>query len=479
MLPGVANLIDMGVHNSTIVNLKRGVLERVFFICKDGKYVQPPRPAPETFNSRMSDFKSELLRCMPPTTPTRREDFPLYYWGRKRTIYQNAVDSLSRRDVDATDAEVKCFVKAEKINFSAKKDPAPRVISPRDPRYNVAVGCYLKHIEHMLYRAIGQAFGGTTVSKGLNVEEVATLLREKWESFDDPVAIGLDASRFDQHVSQVALRWEHSIYQTVYKHDKLLERLLSYQLVNKCKGYTDDGKLKYTTHGTRMSGDMNTAMGNCLIMCGLIYSYAKARNVRVGLVNNGDDCVVIIERKKIHQFEQGLATWFEEMGFTMKVEDHVDVFERIVFCQMQPVYDGSKYIMVRNPVISIAKDSISIKPLDSESIFKKWIGAVGEGGVSLTGGIPILQSFYCCLERGSSGKRLKGDTTMETGWWYLTKGMQRKVSKVTSQARISFHAAFDITPDLQKAIEAYYDSYTPLYSKPHYGAPSRPNVWLN
>ncbi len=478
MIPGVANLVDMGVHNSSIVNLERGVLERVFFISKGGEFVRPPQPNPKTFMKRMSSFRRGLLQNVYSTTPTKREDFPLYYRGRKRTVYENAVDSLNRRDVDATDAQIRCFVKAEKINFTAKKDPAPRIISPRDPRYNVAVGCYLKHIEHMLYKAIARLYGSTTVSKGLNVEEVASLLKGKWDRVDDPVAIGLDASRFDQHVSRVALQWEHSIYNSIYG-DRELKRLLSYQLNNRCRGYTADGYLSYTTNGTRMSGDMNTAMGNCIIMCGLLHAYSTERNVKIELVNNGDDCVVIIRRKDLSRFENGLTSWFLEMGFTMKVEDHVDVFEQIKFCQMQPVNDGSKYVMVRNPIVSIAKDSISIKPLDSKSIYQKWLGAVGEGGVSLTGGIPILQSFYCCLERGSGGKRLKDDPTMETGWWYLSKGMARKVSKVSSQARYSFHLAFDIPPDLQVAVEEYYDSYTPTYRSPSFRPQSRPNIWVN
>jgi len=228
-----------------------------------------------------------------------------------------------------------------------------------------------------------------------------------------------------------------------------------------------------------MSGDMNTAMGNCIIMCGLIYTYARERKVPVQLVNNGDDCVVIISRRHLARFEHGLIDWFREMGFTMKVEDHVDVFEKIVFCQMQPVFDGSKYVMVRNPAVSIAKDAISIKPLDSKTMYEKWLGAVGEGGVSLTGGIPILQSFYLCLERGSHGRRLKDDPTMETGWWYLSRGMARKVSKVRDEARFSFYLAFDIPPDLQIAVEEYYDSYTPTYRTPMIRPTSRPNIWVN
>lgn len=478
MISGVANLTDLRVHNPTIVNLERGVLERVFFITKNGGFTRPPLPTSEIFNLRMSAVRSMIIRSLPSTTPTKRDDFPKFYRGRKQTIYRNAVESLKRRDVNATDAEIKCFVKAEKINFTAKKDPAPRVISPRDPRYNVAVGCYLKQIEHPLYNAIASAFGSATVSKGLNVEDVASLLRQKWVKTSNPVAIGLDASRFDQHVSEVALRWEHSIYNAVYQ-SKELRMLLNMQLRNKCRGYTSDGCLKYTTRGTRMSGDMNTAMGNCLIMCALIHSYASERRVKVELVNNGDDCVVIVAGKDQAKFECGLMAWFEEMGFTMKVEAPVRVFEQIQFCQMQPVFDGSKYVMVRNPVVSIAKDAISLKPLDSKGIFQKWIGAVGEGGLSLTGGVPILQSFYSCLERGSGGKRLKDDPTMETGWWYLSRGMHRKASKVTTAARVSFWLAFDISPDLQIAVERYYDSYTPIWGRPMFRPASRPNIWIN
>jgi len=478
MIGGLATTPDLGVHNSNIVNLERGVLERVFFV-KDGDgFSRPPQPIYGAFKRKLSYFKDIIVRGMLPTTPIKRQEFPLLYRGRRRTVYENAVASLTRKDVDAADARVKCFVKAEKINFSAKKDPAPRIISPRDPRYNVAVGCYLKPIEHSVYRSIANAFGDTTVAKGLNVEEVANLLWKKWSSFEDPVAVGLDASRFDQHVSIDALRWEHSVYNGIFR-DSQLAKLLSWQLRTKCVGYLPDGKLKYTTEGTRMSGDMNTAMGNCLIMCALVHAHAKEMHIPIKLVNNGDDCVVIMSSRHLRRYTAGLHNWFHDMGFNMKVEEPVRTFEQIEFCQMHPVFDGTTFIMVRNPNISIAKDSLSIKPLNSESIFRKWVGAVGEGGLSLTGGIPILQSFYMCMERASRGKRLKDDPTQETGWWFLSKNMHRKASNVADAARYSFYVAFDILPDMQVAVERYYDSFEPRWGKPELGWPSRPNIWLS
>ena len=478
MIGGVSTDLPLGVHNSNIQNLERGVLERVFYVKEGGQFVPPPRPAPGVFFQRLRQFKTLLVRRLPPTTPIRYEEFPTLYWGRKRSIYQRAVESLQRVDVKTTDAIIKCFVKAEKTDLEAKKDPVPRIISPRDPRYNVAVGCYLKKIEHTIYRCIGELFGTPTVAKGLNVEQVASLLRVKWEKFQHPVAIGLDASRFDQHVSRDALRWEHSVYNELYRHDKKLGWLLSLQLRNTCRGYTRDGRLKYTTDGTRMSGDMNTAMGNCLIMCALVYAYARSKKVPIELINNGDDCVVIMSRPNLKRFQQGFDSWFREMGFSMKVEKPVDIFERIEFCQMQPVFDGRSYVMVRNPRKSIAKDSISIKPLDHESLYRKWLGAVGEAGLSLTGGIPIMQEFYCCLERQSRGQRLRNDPTMETGWWFLSRGMERKYAPVTQAARYSFYLAFDILPDMQVAVERFYRKTSFGWKKPSVGPAHRPNIWL-
>jgi hypothetical protein len=85
----------------------------------------------------------------------------------------------------------KAFVKAEKINFTAKPDPAPRVIQPRDPRYNVEVGVYLRPLEHSIYRAIAEVYGGPTVMKGYSAEGVAQQMRGMWKSSAVPSRLGL------------------------------------------------------------------------------------------------------------------------------------------------------------------------------------------------------------------------------------------------------------------------------------------------
>lgn len=461
-----------GVHNSSIDNLERGMLERVYFVKGADGFTQPPRPLEGVYSQRLGYFRDLLVSHLPSTTPCDILEFPNFYRGRKQTIYEQAALSLLLQGVQRADADLKTFVKAEKINFTSKGDPAPRVIQPRDPRYNVEVGRHLRVLEPQLYKAIAKIFHDVTIFKGLNAVESGRLMAQKWNRYRKPVAIGLDASRFDQHVSVQALQWEHSIYNRVFK-SPLLRKLLSWQLKNRGKGFCKDGRIKYTVDGCRMSGDMNTALGNCIIMCALVHAYCKyAKIPNFSLANNGDDCVVIMESRYLHRFQRNLTNWFVEMGFTMKVEDPVYELERIEFCQTHPVYDGSDYIMVRNAPVSLAKDCISIKPLDSEKAYRKWIKAVGECGLSLTGGLPVYQDFYSGMIRaGGNVKAMSSDEpTLQTGMSMLAKGMDRCYRKVTDESRYSFWLAFGLMPDQQVAIEHYYATHTPVWATPKIGS---------
>ena len=145
---GFAPLCVYGVHNDSLNNLVRGVVERVLKVKgPDGKLRDAPAPLNGIFAERLSDYRTRLLRRVPKTTVIPFGEYHLSYTGRKQKMYKQAEESLLVRAVEKADAEVKTFVKAEKINFTAKGDPAPRVIQPRSPRYNASVGRYLKPFE--------------------------------------------------------------------------------------------------------------------------------------------------------------------------------------------------------------------------------------------------------------------------------------------------------------------------------------------
>jgi len=459
-IAGISDEVVIKPFNHTISALKRAVTERVFFVKENGHFVRPPKPL--NFSSRLERVRLLLLPLLPKTTPWSTKEFVESCKGAKKRRYEDASESLLQKPLSWEDSKVEVFVKREKTDFTSKADPVPRVISPRSPRYNLMVGKYLKKIEHRVFKSLRKLFGSHTVMKGFNAYVSANILRQKWDRFSEPVAIGLDASRFDQHVSVDALKWEHDIYLNCFynkKHRNKLANLLQWQLHNHCTGYAPDGSIKYNVEGTRMSGDMNTSLGNCVLMCSMVYAYALEKGVSLELANNGDDCVVIMERTDQKTFSEGLFEWFYDMGFNMKIEEPVYDFGKIEFCQTMPLFDGNRWLMVRKPSAVLSKDTTMLEPYQSKKQLANWMFAVGMGGLRLTGGLPVLQNFYrAYLRYGKPNQKPRSYLS-----WYqsqMVKNMDRDFGPVTSASRDSFFTSFGITPDEQIELENYFDSWT-------------------
>lgn len=475
-ITGLDTGLDFGVHNNSLKNLSRGLLERVFYV--EGKNgLEPPLPPKSgVFTDRLAYFGKRVAAIVGPHAPIEREQYPLLYSGRRRAIYSNALNSIGERPVTRHDAKLKTFVKAEKINFTAKPDPAPRVIQPRDPRYNVEVGRYLKLAEHSIYHAIDKIWGGPTVLKGYNISQLGTILHDIWGEFQRPCAIGFDAKRFDQHVSVAALRWEHSVYNRIFKCSNL-ERLLSYQLVNRGVGRASDGICRYKVDGCRMSGDINTALGNCLLSCAITHAITKG--IRCRLINNGDDCVLFFEEEELTRVNDRLTQW-SEFGFQVKFEAPIYELEKVEFCQMQPV-NANGWIMVRNPYICMSKDTYSVTPWHNAKAGLKWVASVGECGMSLSGGVPILQEYYKAM-MGVSKQRMniKNDVWFsDSGFARLAASGNRRETHICEDARWSFYRAFGVTPEAQLAVEAELRNYVNSEVLSVMGLYTNPNLWNN
>ena len=332
VLTGLGPDHNLGVYDNSVDTIERAFAER-YFLCKDGEGFRPAfKVGPSSYRTpEFSAFRDVVMEHMPSLPVMTSQQVVDTYHGPKRRVCQNALYSLEEQGLTEADAHLSAFVKFEKQDV----EKAPRVINPRSARYYLRLGKYLKHAEHKYFRAINKAYGGrtrATVIKGLNADQSADVLVEKWQQFDDPVAVGLDASKFDMHVSVAALRYEHSFYKALFPNNTELRWLLEMQLRNKGVARALDGTVKFTMEGTRCSGDLNTSLGNCIIMCALVWVYSKLRGVRVELANNGDDCVVFMERHDEPAFQRGLSSWFRSKGFAMAVEPTVDTLEQVEFC---------------------------------------------------------------------------------------------------------------------------------------------------
>jgi len=449
---------SLGINNADITTLECALLERMYYCKVKGAFVEPPPVTAGLYTARLANFKKLLQKRVGHCSPISLDEVVEMYQGRKRTIYANAKESYEVSGLTRKDGYLNSFVKLEKVN----PDKAPRCIQPRKPVYNIMLAKYIKPLEHRMYQAIDKVYGdGPTVIKGYNVDQIGRIIRGKWRSFRNPVAIGLDATKFDMHVSVEALEWEHSNYNDIYR-CKTLRRLLTWQVNNKGYGWCKDGSLRYSVRGRRASGDMNTALGNCLIMCALVHAYAEYKSISVKLCNNGDDCVVLMEREHTHNFMEGLDKWFLEMGFRMVAEEPVYELAKIEFCQMHPIeFDDGTCRMIRNIPVAMRKDTLCTISIANQKALKGWFTAVGKGGLALTGGIPIMQNLYRKFVQlgGDVNTKVADDLARNSGMHLMSKGMEAHFVEPSDKVRAQVFAVWDITPAEQLEIERYVDSY--------------------
>lgn len=483
---------DAVVHYDTHVNcghnLLASITERIFSVSSGGVVQRPPQPR-RTFEYLTASFRELICGEIRPATPATLDQIVAMYKGRRRTAYQKARLDLAITPAEPRDAKIDLFVKAEPINLTDKVRPVPRAIQPRSKRYNLEVARFIKPVEHKLYAAAAlvpwdRPTLTPVIFKGLNVFERGKALHEKWLSFKRPAAIMMDASRFDQHVSVPALQWEHSVYVMLYAlhHDcDRLRELLSWQLVNKGKARCRETntEIEYTVKGCRMSGDMNTALGNCLIMTGLCFGLTRATGIQVEVCNDGDDCVLICEQGDVDRLLAAIPTFFRDAGFTLVVEEVVTVLEHIEFCQCHPVFNGQQYIMVRNVQKALSNDAAGFGKWADPRMYGPMMSTVGLGGGHLSTGIPVMQSFYEAMR--TQGAKFGGlprkwkttppDDILESGFGRMMRDAQRHtkramlhdplVEPISVDARLSFELAFGITPHTQMVLERGWSFNTP------------------
>lgn len=488
------------VLNASVDNLARAVNERMMMPKLEGKYQVPFKPDNRSLKRLSGTIRKSIRSHIRKVSPYPRERIPELYTGRKRTIYQNALNSLQIKPLDKKDWQTKIFGKIENLKLSGKDEESiiQRVIQGQSTRYNVELACYIKPMEHLLYRAIDDMFNARTgasdkektVLKGLNCQQVAEQIKMKWDRFADPVCLPIDAKKFDACTSNKIQRVEHSIYGMFFdcKEDKKkLSWLLSKQLKVKGRGICHDGTVKYQMENIRMSGCMNTGSGNCSVMCYMIFEFMDIIGIsHFAVGDNGDDAFIIVERHAIKKVMDNLYTQFKCFGYIMEIGELAYDMEEIEFCQTHPVFDGESWRMVRDPRNSCTKDTISIHPFNSVKDYCAYLDSVGTGGLSATGGIPMLQDFYSAMIRLSESNAPEGfdvskrkieQTQQVNGFYYMRRGMNKKHVTITDQARVSFWKAFGIKPDVQLFMEAEYRSISQKWQGPAVPGPINRSVF--
>lgn len=375
--------------------------------------------------------------------------------GKKR-VYAEAGKEFEERGIDYTLLRLKAFVKAEPVHGESKD---PRLIQAAPPIYNVALGRYNKPVEWSLGKLPWhKVFGGhcprgRLVAKGLNNVQRAALIKKKFDRFTDPVMFGIDASRFDMHVSHDILDVEFALTYGMYRNDPEVKALCEWQ--KGPPGITSNG-VKYKGGG-RISGVPNTGSGNSIININLVLSYFSVI-CKFDFICDGDDGVVFLEREDAEAMV-GFSPHCAHLGFRMTIEDPVYELCDVEFCQSKPVEVRlGKWVMVRNPKRAIYRGLMSNVSMNTPLEARQTMWAVGSCELALHSGVPVMQEYALfCLREGvkpSSRKLEQIKHRLSHQYWHLPKSHSPR--PVSAHARAVFAAAFGVSVAEQLFIENMY-----------------------
>lgn len=445
---------EVHVHNNCLCNEYISLRNRVL--------MEVPSPTHE-FVRPARELAHRIGTWLGRHTPMEGEWISKYS-GRKLTLYRQAEASLLIDGFHQRDRYIKSFIKPEKISDPTRD---PRTIQARSPRYNYCLGNYLKPIEHKLYRITGSRNlrrwlpRGRLIAKGLDLRARAYLVRSKLNSLPNCVCLSIDASRFDAHVGRVMLDIEHSVYKRCYPGDRLLQKLLDLQQVN--RGFTAGG-IAYKCPGGRMSGDMNTALGNCLLM--VIITAVTMRRLGLApsqwqMLCDGDDTLIFVSAEHEQLLTINFPELFNQAGMSIKLENRASKLEQIAFCQGKiiPTYDGLKF--VQNPIRSMSRSLVSCRHYQHLSAVNKVLATVGRCELAINMGVPVLQAYAQSMIRNAGevpprhAVNFSGRVFKAQREWRAHGGVVEPLP-ITMEARLAFEEAFDMPLDEQLRLERLF-----------------------
>jgi len=369
------------------------------------------------------------------------------------------------------DGKLNAFVKIERTVLELIKNlrknlltgvyedhPEPRLVSPRSPHYNMMLARYLKVIEELILSVEGDGVflpKGRIFAKGLNDKERAEQILNKWSernAIEPYYWVKVDCSRFDMHVHKKMLEVEHKFYTHFFKpiHHSELNKILSYQLIN--KGRTRAG-LKFTVPGSRASGDMNTALGNCVIMIGTLIAFFAKYKYPYQILDDGDDCLLMIPIRLFQTFATDLKQYFSSTCHDIKIEDYGDDINKVIFCQAHLMYTPTGPVMCRIMDRMMSRTLCGGANLRNKT--EDYLTTIGLAIMIMNRGVPVFWHYGLFIFKlgVNSGGTFK-QHLLEYKMKHIREGFNYSYLEPTHQGRLQYQTLFDLSTGEQEQLES-------------------------
>jgi len=208
-----------------------------------------------------------------------------------------------------------------------------------------------------------------------------------------------------------------------------------------------------------MSGDYNTALGNCLLMTAMAFNVFQSLGIKYDIMDDGDDCLIIIDKRDRSKLDC-LPQRFLDFGHELKVENLAEYIEDVRFCQSAPIYDGVRWRFVRDYKKVLANAATGFAKLRDVTQRRRMLYAIGVCELSLNRGIPVLQELALKLislgERPTEGVKEyldKDPLFKDLSYRVRNINLCEQGEEIAIQTRWSFYRAFKLTNAQQEMME--------------------------
>lgn len=401
--------------------------------------------------------QSDYKKVMANTRPKIR--------GRYQRAYTNI--TLNRQHFVGASNTAKAFVKYEKIAKSKWEDgKAPRLIQHRTFEFlyimkslflEFSLGIKQKKDELMWNdQSIGSIFAKLHDQPG-----VAKILKDNWDSFNDPVALCLDHSSFDGHVNLDLIDLAAKFWRKIHgRKTRILDLFL--KALRKCKVTTKNG-VRVLVIGTRLSGEYITSDENTILNYIMLSVWLKEHGVtEFKITVNGDDSVVFINaedvRKLVTRDEEMSITkikgprlaWFRKFNMETELGKVTSTFGEIDFCQSSPIRACGNWTMVKEPIRAMSRACYA--PYEYVKIIERYLAGTGLCNLACYSGVPVLQAFALRMIELSGQARPLGSVEKDAALNSQTK--RSVIQPVTDEARADFEISFGIGDYEQRWFES-------------------------
>lgn len=478
-------LVDLGIANRCYVMLTPSTRDpRTAAAGARSRYVLKPPTANRALLRRFNKFvKRWVNKHVSPLDPLSNDTLEAwlaktnYSEARKDEIRDAFSVMLHWDDPDfwaqRLNIAIGAFTKAE--SYSLEKHA--RIINARRDAAKALFGPIFKLMEEVIYDLVDEN-GSTPFIKHVPVAERPQYMMDRVHR-GPGIYVASDYSAFESLFSKELM---YKCERVLYKHMVSClplgsEFLRAFDHIIAGKNRCLFKYFTITVEATRMSGEMNTSLGNGFTNLMVMLFACHEHGIHcVGCVE-GDDGIFYLTAPPPS------ASWFESLGLRMKLEVHDDISEAS-FCGM--IFDPVDRVVVTDPRKVVASIGFARQQYvnAADRTLKQLLKMKGMSFAHQYNGCPIVGPLAFWIVKHTSHVRVRKNIEAPRDWWTRQLNEQALAGlpdfkPPTLRTRLLVERKFGISVEFQEKLEDWFNDNKLQEIPTDLIAPWMPELWAD